>query len=70
MIPPCDDCGAEAVVLCPGTVGEINPTLDFYTIRPERSRAYCLVHARAHGWPNLPGQMALPLRQTMRNLMP
>jgi hypothetical protein len=29
--------------------------------RGERDRAYCLEHARARGWPNLPGRMALAL---------
>lgn len=55
-LPVCRDCGAEAVVFCPGTAGAMPDLLDFYTRRPVDGFALCLPHAREHGWPNWPSE--------------
>ena len=54
MIPACLDCGAEAVVLCPGSEGDTVTLLNWNKplSRPVPDQTFCLPHARARGWPN------------------
>ena len=56
ILPVCQDCGANAVVFFPGTVGAKSDLLDFYTRRPVDGFALCLPHARQRGWPNWPSE--------------
>jgi sugar phosphate isomerase/epimerase len=52
MIPACH-CGAESVVLFPGTDAERSDLFDFALARPVADLAFCLPHAKERGWPNL-----------------
>lgn len=58
----CHHCGAEAAFFHAGDAGVWSQTLEVFVTRPREMIALCLPHARARGWPNIPGERQGDLR--------